>query len=83
MSSDDSADAQAVRAEGRLRKAEQVERDKRAVWSELEADKARVDANTARLKALRIAKEQSEATLSASADKPAKSPAKRRKPAPR
>lgn len=72
---------QTARLEGRIKKAEQAERDKRAAWTELEADARRVDENMARLKALRIAKEEAEAKTAQAekAAKAAKTSPKRRK----
>lgn len=71
-----------IRTDARLKKAAQVERDKQGAWADIAATMSRVDENTARLKALRIAREQADAVAIASAPaKPAKAPSKRRKPA--
>ena len=68
----------ANRTEERLRKAEQLEREKEAVWNELEVQGRLVDENTARLKALRMAKERA-ATSAAAAEIKAKVLSKQRK----
>mgnify|MGYP007060325213 CR=1 FL=1 len=46
------------RAEERLRKAAQLERDRQRVWADVAADARRADENTARLKALRLEKQR-------------------------
>lgn len=60
MSRPESEDERAARAQAKAQIAEQVQRDRLATWEELAAASRKTDENTARLRALRLAKEQAE-----------------------
>lgn len=62
-----------ARAAARLETAQQLEREREVAWAELAANARHLDENTARLKALRLAKarEDAEAQAREAAAKPA------------
>lgn len=78
MATSEDQQGRVARAEARFKLAQKHERDKEQAMAEIAAASRAVDEKTARLKALRLAKEQADAEAAAAAAPPPKKVARKK-----